>query len=141
MFTDIVFSLASDTKIGSLSLKPGTYKLLKRSNQLVVWDSLNTFITSIPNQSVFDQLVLNQSVKITETICAQKYSFAKDQVFHFPRGQGWHAGTLPELVNKDSTLHIIEQNAEQYYIFEKDECLYKWYINKLIEDGTLVPQK
>lgn len=138
MYTDIVFSLASDTKIGVVILRPGIYKLLKRSNQLLIWDSFNSFITSIHNQGVFDQLVLAQSVKITEEIHAQKYYLVKDRVFPFTHGQGWHVSTVEEIIEKDSTLHIIEQNAEQYYIFEKNECIPKNFIKQLIEHGLLV---
>ncbi len=139
MFTDIVFSLASDTKIGEFTLLPGTYKLMNRSGIWVIWDSFNLYTTTIPDKSVFDELVSKNLVKITEEIHASKYTLSKDQDFEAPTGQGWHAALEKHLAKNDSTLHVIEQNNEQYYIIEINDCLDKSYIHELIENGTLVP--
>jgi hypothetical protein len=139
MFTDIVFSLASDTKIGEFTLLSGTYKLMNRSGIWVIWDSFNLYTTTIPDKSVFDELVSKNFVKITEEIHPRKYTLSKDQDFEAPIGQGWHAALEKHLAKNDSTIHVIEQDDEQYYLIELNDCKDKSYINELIENGILVP--
>jgi hypothetical protein len=114
MYRDIIFSLSSDTTIGGANLKPGNYRLVMRANKLIIWDAYNWYVTEIKDQIEFDELVLAQSLQVIETI---------------------HATLVAE-----SEVQILEHKDGHVYVFGPNIPFKKSFIEKLIEDGTLVPQ-
>lgn len=138
MYKDVLFSLASDTTIGGKILKAGAYKLVNRASRLIIWDTRNWYVTEIKDQTEFDELVLNQTVKIINTIFATKYRVEKKIVYSCSTGSGWHVKNTSGTIEPDTIVQIIEHRDDHVYIFGPDMPFEKPSIDKLISDGTLV---
>lgn len=157
MYADIIFTPKNTIEIEILTTDPGyhylkslvrykncsqiiitlekdkTYKLVNRSNRLLIWG-----YSDVVEISKTQYQKLMETTHLVEEIYSKVYQVSKDCEFSFPYGNGWHISVGESTFQKDSTLHIIEQSNEQYYLFEINRCLDKTFINELIEDGTLV---
>lgn len=160
MYSDIIFAPKNTIEVEILTTDPGyhylkslvrykncskiiitlekdrNYKLVNRSNRLLIW-GYSDVVEISKNQ--YQKLM--EEAHLVKEIYSNVYQVSKDCKFNFLYGNGWHISLADYVFKEDSVLHVIEHDIDKYYIFEQNLPLPKTFIDELIGNGTLVQQQ